>query len=119
MSDLTSAEYDPNLVKSFILPFLNNERHIEPTVIKKTNKVIAPKSGDFQLWDVMNFLGGATSLDSIFKTFKILEAKGFITYEWFDHPDKMPYKQSPRITLATVNLSAITLWKPNTWSMLT
>ena len=30
-----SAKYDINLIKSFLLPILNNERNMEPTVIKK------------------------------------------------------------------------------------
>ena len=37
----------------------------------------------------MNFLGGATSLDSILKAYKTSETKGFFPYECFDHPDKM------------------------------
>ena len=36
----------------------------------------------------MNFLGGATRLDS-FLSYKISEAEGFFSYEWFDHPNKM------------------------------
>ena len=37
----------------------------------------------------MNFLGGATSLDSFLKAHKTSETKGFFPYEWFDLPDKM------------------------------
>ena len=36
----------------------------------------------------MNFLGGATSLDSFLKAYKNPETKGFFPYEWFDHPNK-------------------------------
>ena len=42
----------------------------------------------------MNFLGGATSLDSFLKVYKTSETKGFFPYEWFDHPDKM---QNPKL----------------------
>ena len=59
-----SAKYDLNLIKSYLLPILVNERDIEPTVIKKANHLISFKFGDVQLLDIMNFLGGATSLDS-------------------------------------------------------
>ena len=62
-----SAKYDLNLIKSFLLPILINERDIEPTVIKKANQFISFKFGDIQLLDIMNFLGGATSLDSFLK----------------------------------------------------
>ena len=37
----------------------------------------------------MNFLGGATSLDSFLKAYKTKETKGFFPYEWFDCPEKM------------------------------
>ena len=36
----------------------------------------------------MNFLGGATSLDSFLKAYKTSETKGFFLQEWFDHLDK-------------------------------
>ena len=35
-----SAKYDLNLIKSYLLPILINERDVEPTVIKKTNQFI-------------------------------------------------------------------------------
>ena len=35
-----SAKYDLNLIKSYLLPILVNERDIEPTVIKKANQLI-------------------------------------------------------------------------------
>ena len=43
----------------------------------------------------MNFLGGATSLNSLLKAYKISESKGFFPYEWFDHPDKMQNPELP------------------------
>ena len=84
-----SAKYDLNLIKSHSLPILVNERDIEPTVIKKANQFISFKFGDIQLLGIMDFLGGATSLDSFLKAYKTSETKRFFPYEWFDHPDKM------------------------------
>ena len=72
-----SAKYDLNLIISFLSPILV----IEPTVIKKANQFISFKFGDIQLFDIMIFLGGATSLDSILKAFKTSETKGFFLYE--------------------------------------
>ena len=43
----------------------------------------------------MNFLGGATSLDSFLKAYKTPETKGFFPCEWFDHPDKIQNKELP------------------------
>ena len=43
----------------------------------------------------MNFLGGATSLDSFLKAYKTSETKGFFLYECFDHPDKMQNPELP------------------------
>ena len=113
-----SAKYDLNLIKSYLLPILVNERDIEPTVIKKANQLISFKFGDFQLLDIMNFLGGATSLDSFLKAYKLSETKDFFPYEWFDHPDKMENKELPHMTASTVNFVAVTLLKPNTWTVL-
>ena len=90
-----SAKYDLNLIKSYLLPLLINERDIEPTVIKKANHFISFKFGVIQLLDIMNFLGGATSLDSFLKAYKTSETKGFFPYEWLDHPDKMQNTELP------------------------
>ena len=72
-----SAKYDLNLIKSYLLPILVNERDIEPTVIKKANQFISFKFGHIQLLDVMNFDGGAASLDSFLKAYKTSETKEF------------------------------------------
>ena len=85
-----SAKQDLNLIKSYLLPILVNERDIEPTV-----KFIYFKLGDIQLLDIMNFLGGATSLDSYLKAYKTSETKGFFPYDWFAHPDKMQKTELP------------------------
>ena len=85
----TSATYDLNSIKSYLLPILVNKREIEPTVTKKANQFISFEFGDFQLSDKMIFLGGATSFDSFLKAYKISETKRLLPYEWFDHPDKM------------------------------
>ena len=84
-----------NLIKSYLLPILVSEQDIEP-VIKKANQFILFKIGDIQLLDIMNFHGGATSLDSFLKAYKMSETKGFFPYEWFDHPDKMQKTEPPQ-----------------------
>ena len=90
-----SAKYDLNLIKSYLLPILVNERDIEPSVIKKANQFISFKFGDIQLLDLMNFLGGTTNLDSFLKAYKTSETKRFFPYEWFDHPDKVQNTELP------------------------
>ena len=62
-----SAEYDINLIKSYLLPILINDRIMEPSVMKKANQFVSFKFGDVQLLDIMNFRSGATSLDSFLK----------------------------------------------------
>ena len=89
MFGFISAKYDLNLIKSYLLPILVNERDIEPTVIKKANQASSTKFGDTQLLDIMTFFGGATSLDSFLKAYKTSETKRFFPYEGFDHPAKM------------------------------
>ena len=84
-----SGKYDLNLIKSYLLPYLIHERDIQPTVIKKANHFVSVKFGDVQFLDILNFLGGATSLDSFLKAYKTSETKGFFPYEWFDSPEKL------------------------------
>ena len=76
-----SAKDDLNLIESYLLPILINERDIEPTVIKKANQFLSFKFGDIQLLVILNFLGGATSLDSFLKAHKTSETKRFFPYE--------------------------------------
>ena len=90
-----SAKYDINLIKSYLLPILINERNMEPTVIGKANQIVSFIFGDVQLLDIMNFLGGATSLASFLKAYKTAETKGFFPYEWFDCPQKMNNSELP------------------------
>ena len=90
-----SAKYDINLIESYLLLVLINERNMEPTVTKEANQFVSFKFGDVQLLDIMNFLDGATSLDSFFKAYKTAETKGFFPYEWFDCPQKMNNSELP------------------------
>ena len=92
-----SAKYDRNLIKSYWLPILVNERDIEPTVIKNENQFKSFEFVVIQLMDIMNFHGGATSLDSFSKEYKTSETKRFLPYGcgWFDHPDKQQNRELP------------------------
>ena len=74
-----SAKYDNNLIKSYLLPIPVNEQDIEATVTKKANQFVSFKFGDIQLLDIMNFLGGSTSLDSFLKTYKTKKTQGFLS----------------------------------------
>ena len=76
-----SAKYDINLIKSYLLPILINERQIEPAVVKKAHQFVSFKFGDVQLLDIMNFLGGATSLDSFLKAYRTEETKVFSPFD--------------------------------------
>ena len=69
-----------------MLPILINERNMEPIVIKEANQFVSFKFGDVQLLDIMNFLGGATSLDSFLKAYKTSETESFFPYESSDCP---------------------------------
>ena len=90
-----STKYDVNLIKSYLLPILVDERDVQPTVIKKANQFVSFKFADIQLLDNMNFLGGATSLDSFLKAYKTKETKGFFPYDLFGCPEKMNNKELP------------------------
>ena len=90
-----SAKYDLNLIKTYLNPVLVNGREIEPTVIKKAKQYISFKFGNVQFLHIMNFLGGATSLDFFLKAYKTSETKRFFPYEWFDSPEKLTYPALP------------------------
>ena len=89
------AKYDIILIKSYLLPILVTERDLEQTVIKKANQLVYFKFGDIQILDIMNFLGGATSLDSFLKAYQTKETKGFFPYEGFECPEKKNHKEFP------------------------
>ena len=95
MFGFNSAKYHLNLITSSLLPFLVNDRDIEATVNKKANQFISFNFGDTQLLDTMNFLGGATCLDSFLKACKTSETKRLLPYQWFDHHDKMQNTELP------------------------
>ena len=89
------AKYDLNLIESYLLPLLVNERNIEPSVIEKANQFMSSKFSDNQLVNNVKFLGGARSLDSFLRAYKSSETKGFFPSEWFDHPDNMQNPELP------------------------
>ena len=76
-----SGKHDLNVIKSYLLPILVNERDIQPTAINKADQFISFNYGDIQLLDRMNFLSEATSLDSFLKAYKTSEVKKFFPYE--------------------------------------
>ena len=90
-----SAKYDINLIKSYLLPILINEKNMEPILNKKVKQFVSFKFADVQLLDIMNFLGGATSLDSFLKAYKTAKTKGFFPIEWIDCPQKMSNSEFP------------------------
>ena len=64
-------------------------------MFKKAKQFVSFKFGDVQLLDIMNILGGATSLNSFHKAYKTAETEGFFPYEWFDCPQKMNNSELP------------------------
>ena len=84
-----NGKYDIYLIKSYLLPYLIHEHDFQPTVIKKANHFVSLKFGDERFLDILNFPGGATSLDSFRKAYKTSETKGFFPYEWLDSPEKL------------------------------
>ena len=68
---------------------------IEQTVVKKANQFVSFKFDNIQFLDIMNFLGGATSLDFFLKAYKTSETKGYFPYEWFDNVEKRSHQSLP------------------------
>ena len=55
------GRYDINLIKSYLILYLINEKEIEPSVVKKANDFVSFKFRDVQFLYIMKFLGGATT----------------------------------------------------------
>ena len=98
-----SAKHDINLIKSYLLPILVDERQIEPTVIKKANQFVSFKFGDLQLLDILNFLGGATRLDSFLKAYKTEETEGFSPMSGSTIPKSLKTKNYLHTILSLAN----------------
>ena len=64
-------------------------------VNKKATQYICFKCGDIELLDIMNFLGGTTSLVSFLRAYKTSETKLFFPYKQFNHTDKMQNTELP------------------------
>ena len=90
-----SAKYDLNLIKQYLIPYLTKTREAEVRVIKNANSYVSFQCLNFKFLDIMKFLGGATSLESFLKAYQVEETKGFFSYEWFDHPDKLKETSLP------------------------
>ena len=76
-------------MKSYLLPFLDNERGIELKLIKKCNQFVYFKFRDVQLLYLLNYLRGTRSFDFSLKTYKTSETKNYPLYEWFNDPEKL------------------------------
>ena len=61
------------------------------------NKYIGMNFLGLQSLDILNFLGGATTLDNFLKAYGASEEKGFFPYEWFDSIEKLNVSQLPPI----------------------
>ena len=72
-----SAKYDINLIKSYLLPFLIDERKMEPTVIRQTKHFVSFNFDDVQLPDIMNFLSGEQASTRLLKLIKQQKPKIF------------------------------------------
>ena len=88
-----SRRYDINLIESYLLPVLVNDRDLELINIKKTNPFVSFDFGNFQLLDILNFLVGDTVLDSFVKASKTSQMKGFFPEKWFRYPDNLNNKE--------------------------
>ena len=92
-----SSRYDLNLIKEYLLHHLLIEKNVIPKVIRMGNKYIGMNFLGIQFLDILNFLGGATTLDNFLKAYGASEEKGLFAYEWFDSIEKLNESQLPPI----------------------
>ena len=72
-----SSRYDLNLIKEYLLSHLLLEKNVVPKVIRQGNKYIGLNFLGLQFLDILNFLGGTSSLASFLKAYGASEEKGF------------------------------------------
>ena len=92
-----SSRYDLNLIKEYLIDILLREYQCTPSVVQKCNQFLGFKCLGIQFLDILNFLGGTTSLDKFLKAYGCEESKGFFPYEWFDNVDKLSLNHLPPI----------------------
>ena len=92
-----SSRYDLNLTKEYLLNHLLIEKKRCSQVIRLGNKYIGMNFLGLQFLDILNFLGGATTLDNLLKAYGASEEKGFFPYEWFHSIEKLNVSQLPPI----------------------
>ena len=56
-----SSRCDINFFYSYLIPYLINEKEIEPIVMKKAHVLVSFKIGDVQFLNMIQFLGRATT----------------------------------------------------------
>ena len=74
---------------------LLTERNVVPKVIRTGNKYIKMNFLGLQFLDILNFLGGATTLDIFLKAYGPSEEKVCLGYEWLDSAEKLNETQLP------------------------
>ena len=72
-----TSRYDLNLIKEYLLHHLLIEKNVVPKVIRTGNKYIGMNFLGLQFLDILNFLGGVTTLDNFLKAYGASEEKGF------------------------------------------
>ena len=70
-----SSRHDLNLIESYLIRILNNEKISEPLVIRKTNQFNSLKFGNIQLLIILNFIVGATPPVSFLKAYEASETR--------------------------------------------
>jgi hypothetical protein len=99
-----SSRYDLNLIKEILFSYILNYLGDEPEVIKKANQFVLLRFSNLQFLDILNFLGGCSSLDNFLKAYNACDTKGFFPYEWLDSFEKLNVSELPPIDAFYSNL---------------
>ena len=99
-----SGRYDINLIKSYLISYLINEKEIEQSVTKEANNFVSFKFGYVQLLDIMKFLGGAKTLDSFLEAYKACEMNSNTFHtSGLIPPTSLMNNNYPRMMTSTAN----------------
>ena len=102
-----SGNYDMNLIKQYLLPYLVEHEPVKH-LVKKKNNYMSIDTEHLKFLDVTNFLAPGFSLDQFLRAFECSMQKGVFPYEWI-HLENLDHTSLPPIDAFKSTLKGTTL----------
>ena len=89
------SKYDLVLIKKYLPASLVKFDTLPKFVIKKGRAYLCIASRNLKFLDLCHFVAAGTSLDSLYKSYKVSSEKSLFPYEWFTSLDKLKATEFP------------------------